>query len=222
MKNIGIDIGGTSIKGAVIENGTVTARAKRSTNISRGLDSIRDCLFAVIKDLLPLAGAGAGIGIGSAGDIDPYEGKVLYATGNLPGFTGFEIKKDAENKFNRRVFVVNDAAAAFIGEAYFGAAENCKNAVMLTLGTGLGSAASINGKLLTGANFHAARIGHIPLHIGGPNSMFRQPGLCERQTSLTAAASTATEFSKKPQTATKNAARQSKFLYPTCARSLTR
>lgn len=126
MKNIGIDIGGTSIKGAVIENGTVTARAKRSTNISRGLDSIRDCLFAVIKDLLPLAGAGAGIGIGSAGDIDPYEGKVLYATGNLPGFTGFEIKKDVENKFNRRVFVVNDAAAAFIGEAYFGAAENCK------------------------------------------------------------------------------------------------
>ena len=167
MKNIGIDIGGTSIKGAVIENGTVTARAKRSTDISRGLDSIRDCLFAVIKDLLPLAGAGAGIGIGSAGDIDPYEGKVLYATGNLPGFTGFEIKKDVENKFNRRVFVVNDAAAAFIGETYFGAAENCKNAVMLTLGTGLGSAASINGKLLTGANFHAARIGHIPLHIGG-------------------------------------------------------
>ena len=136
MKNIGIDIGGTSIKGAVIENGTVTARAKRSTDISRGLDSIRDCLFAVIKDLLPLAGAGAGIGIGSAGDIDPYEGKVLYATGNLPEFTGFEIKKDVENKFNRRVFVVNDAAAAFIGEAYFGAAENCKNAVMLTLGTG--------------------------------------------------------------------------------------
>ena len=136
MKNIGIDIGGTSIKGAVIENGTVTARAKRSTDISRGLDSIRDCLFAVIKDLLPLAGTDAGIGIGSAGDIDPYEGKVLYATGNLPGFTGFEIKKDVENKFNRRVFVVNDAAAAFIGEAYFGAAENCKNAVMLTLGTG--------------------------------------------------------------------------------------
>ena len=140
MKNIGIDIGGTSIKGAVIESGTVTARAKRSTDISRGLDSIRDCLFAVIKDLLPIAGTDAGIGIGSAGDIDPYEGKVLYATGNLPGFTGFEIKKDVENKFNRRVFVVNDAAAAFIGEAYFGAAENCKNAVMLTLGTGLGSA----------------------------------------------------------------------------------
>lgn len=93
MKNIGIDIGGTSIKGAVIESGTVTARAKRSTDISRGLDSIRDCLFAVIKDLMPLAGTDAGIGIGSAGDIDPYEGKVLYATGNLPGFTGFEIKK---------------------------------------------------------------------------------------------------------------------------------
>ena len=122
------------------------------------------------------------------------------------GFTGFEIKKDVENKFNRRVFVVNDAAAAFIGEAYFGAAENCKNAVMLTLGTGLGGAASINGKLLTGANFHAARIGHIPLHIGGrecncgkvgcAEQYVSATGLCERQTSLTAAASTATEFQK--------------------------
>lgn len=194
MKNIGIDIGGTSIKGAVIENGTVTARAKRSTDISRGLDSIRDCLFAVIKDLLPLAGADAGIGIGSAGDIDPYEGKVLYATGNLPGFTGFEIKKDVENKFNRRVLVVNDAAAAFIGEAYFGAAENCKNAVMLTLGTGLGGTASINGKLLTGANFHAARIGHIPLHIGGRECNCGKVGCAEQYVSATGLMRTANEL----------------------------
>lgn len=93
MKHIGIDIGGTSIKGAVIENGAVTARAKRSTDTSRGRDSIKDCIFEVIKSLLPLIGTDAGIGIGSAGDIDPYEGKVLYATDNLPGFTGFEIKK---------------------------------------------------------------------------------------------------------------------------------
>lgn len=107
MKNIGIDIGGTSIKGAVIENGTVTARAKRSTDISRGLDSIRDCLFAVIKDLLPLAGTDAGIGIGSAGDIDSYEGKVLYATGNLP---------DSDAHLIRPAVLGNDAGA--IGAAY--------------------------------------------------------------------------------------------------------
>ena len=135
MKHMGIDIGGTSIKGAVIENGAVTARAKRSTDTSCGLDSIKDCIFEVIKSLLPLIGTDAGIGIGSAGDIDPYEGKVLYATDNLPGFTGFEIKKDVESAFNRRSFVVNDAVAAFIGESYFGAAKGCKNAVMLTLGT---------------------------------------------------------------------------------------
>lgn len=140
--------------------------------------------------------------------------KARFSTRPQPArLHGIRDKKDVENKFNRRVFVVNDAAAAFIGEAYFGAAENCKNAVMLTLGTGLGSAASINGKLLTGANFHAARIGHIPLHIGGrecncgkvgcAEQYVSAAGLCERQASLTAAASTATEFSKKPQTATK-------------------
>ena len=111
MKNIGIDIGGTSIKGAVIENGTVTARAKRSTDISRGLDSIRDCLFAVIKDLLPLAGAGAGIGIGSAGDIDPYEGKVLYATGNLSDYIFRSCQFDHTRSFAccTRSYRTNDA-----------------------------------------------------------------------------------------------------------------
>ena len=185
MKHIGIDIGGTSIKGAVIENGAVTARAKRSTDTSRGRDSIKDCIFEVIKSLLPLIGTDAGIGIGSAGDIDPYEGKVLYATDNLPGFTGFEIKKDVESAFNRRSFVVNDAVAAFIGESYFGAAKDCKNAVMLTLGTGLGGAASINGKLLTGSNFHAARIGHIPLHIGGRECTCGKIGCAEQYVSAT-------------------------------------
>lgn len=119
MKHIGIDIGGTSIKGAVIENGAVTARAKRSTDTSRGRDSIKDCIFEVIKSLLPLIGTDAGIGIGSAGDIDPYEGKVLYATDNLPGFTGFEIKRDVESAFNRRSFVVNDAVACHYRRVIF-------------------------------------------------------------------------------------------------------
>ena len=194
MKHIGIDIGGTSIKGAVIENGAVTARAKRSTDTSRGRDSIKDCIFEVIKSLLPLIGTDAGIGIGSAGDIDPYEGKVLYATDNLPGFTGFEIKKDVESAFNRRSFVVNEAVAAFIGESFFGAAKDCKNAVMLTLGTGLGGAASINGKLLTGSNFHAARIGHIPLHIGGRECTCGKIGCAEQYVSATGLMRTANEL----------------------------
>lgn len=199
MKHIGIDIGGTSIKGAVIKNGTVTSRVKKATDTSRGLDGVKDCLFAAISDLLRIVGPDAGIGIGSAGDIDPYAGKVLYATGNLPGFTGFEIKKAVEEKFGRRVYVVNDAAAAFIGESYYGAAKDCKNAVMLTLGTGLGCAVSVNGKLLNGNSFHAARVGHIPLHAGGRECNCGKTGCAEQYVSATGLIRTARELGVKCQ-----------------------
>lgn len=84
---------------------------------------------------------------------------------------------------------------------------------MLTLGTGLGSAASINGKLLTGANFHAARIGHIPLHIGGRECNCGKVGCAEQYVSAAGLMRTASELDcrcfncngvfKKPQTATK-------------------
>lgn len=197
MKNIGIDIGGTSIKGAVAENGKIIARAKRYTDTSRGPDGVKSCLFSVIGELLPRVGADSGIGIGSAGDIDPYSGKVVYATGNLPGFTGFEIKKTVEMHFNRPVTVVNDAAAAFIGEKYFGAAKGLNNAVMLTLGTGLGGAAEVNGKLLLGRNYHATRIGHIPLHIGGRKCSCGKIGCAEQYVSATGLLRTASELGCK-------------------------
>lgn len=65
---------------------------------------------------------------------------------------------------------------------------------MLTLGTGLGGAASINGKLLTGANFHAARIGHIPLHIGGRECNCGKVGCAEQYVSATGLMRTANEL----------------------------
>lgn len=103
---------------------------------------------------------------------------------------------------------------------------------MLTLGTGLGSAASINGKLLTGANFHAARIGHIPLHIGGRECNCGKVGCAEQYVSATGLMRTANELDcrcfncngvfKKAADGDKKCREAVEILYPTCARSLTR
>lgn len=193
MKHIGIDIGGTSIKGIVVDANSITAQTKVPTNISGGLESITKSIFQTIENLLPFADEKSGIGIGSAGDIDPFLGKVIYATDNLPGFTGFEIKKVVEEKFGRRVCVVNDAVAAFIGELAFGAAAGCKHAVMLTLGTGLGGGISVNGKILLGSNCQGARIGHFPLHPDGRPCTCGLSGCAEQYVSATGLIKTAHE-----------------------------
>lgn len=193
MKHIGLDIGGTSIKGVVADGTVITAQTKVPTDISLGIKSITESIFRAVEELLPFADSGSGIGIGSAGDIDPFLGKVIYATENLPGFTGFEIKKTVEERFGRRVCVVNDAVAAFIGEMKFGAAEGCRDCVMLTLGTGLGGGISVNGKILLGSGFRGARIGHIPLHPGGRPCTCGLYGCAEQYVSATGLIKTAHE-----------------------------
>ncbi len=193
MKHIGIDIGGTSIKGIVVDGDNITAQTKVPTNINGGLKSITESIFQAIENLLPHADKESGIGIGSAGDIDPFLGRVIYATDNLPGFTGFEIKKVVEERFNRRVCVVNDAVAAFIGELVFGAAAGCNHAVMLTLGTGLGGGISVNGKILLGSNCQGARIGHFPLHPNGRACTCGLAGCAEQYVSATGLIKTAHE-----------------------------
>ncbi|MBQ2775022.1 MAG: ROK family protein [Clostridia bacterium] len=191
MKHIGIDIGGTSVKGIVVDGQKITAQTKVPTDISGGLESITKSIFQTIENLLPYVDENSGVGIGSAGDIDPFLGRVIYATDNLPGFTGFEIKKVVEERFNRRVYVVNDAVAAFIGEIQFGAAAGCDNAVMLTLGTGLGGGISVNGRILLGSNYQGARIGHIPLHPDGRACTCGLKGCAEQYVSATGLIKTA-------------------------------
>ena len=82
MKHIGIDIGGTSIKGIVVDGKNIIAQTKVPTDISGGLQSITQSIFQTVENLLPHADENSGIGIGSAGDIDPFLGRVIYATDN--------------------------------------------------------------------------------------------------------------------------------------------
>ncbi len=194
MKIIGIDIGGTYIKGAVCEGSRIIFDTKVPTFASNGIDTILKQLFSLIDILLPIADEKSPIGIASAGDINPFTGEVVYATNTLPGFTGLQLGKTVAEKTKRDVTVLNDADAALIGEMEFGAAQGKANAVLYTLGTGLGGGIAVNGHLLLGSNFHAARPGHIPLYQHGRKCSCGDYGCAEQYVSVTGLLKTAKEF----------------------------
>lgn len=193
MKTIGIDIGGTSIKGAVIEDSEILKRAKEFTNAKLGREAILESLFKVIDSLLPFADESAPIGIGSAGDINPFTGDVIYATDNLPNFTGLPLGKLVSEHYSREVTVINDAVSGLIGELIYGAGNGVKNLVMLTLGTGLGGGIVLNNKVLLGSRCRAGRVGHMVIHPKGRSCTCGGEGCCEQYVSATGLIKTARE-----------------------------
>ena len=118
MKNkIGIDIGGTTIKGALFgANNEIVRECSRPTHGKAGREEIFSMLFSVIEGL---ESPDTPIGISSAGDIDPVAGRCVYATDNLMGWTGAEIAKTVSDRFGVPCVADNDAVCALKGELYF-------------------------------------------------------------------------------------------------------
>ena len=194
MKAIGIDIGGTFIKGAICDGALLLQRTKSPTNAGSGREAVIKSLFSVLDELLPLADENSPIGVATAGDVNPYTGEIVYATDTLPGFTGLKLGELVSDYTNRRVSVVNDADGALIGEMEYGAARGKSDAVLLTLGTGLGSGIAVNGKILTGTNFRAARMGHITLYPRGRKCTCGGSGCAEQYVSATGLIKTASQY----------------------------
>lgn len=194
MKVIALDIGGTSIKSAIIDNYNIIAEYKQPTRASEGIDIIMNSIYSSILRLNKNIEGEYGIAISSAGDIDPHKAKVIFATDNLPNYSGCEIGQLLTNMFHMKVTVINDAMAALIGETAVGAAKNISNSVMLTLGTGLGGAAIVNGKLLLGHNCRAGRFGHLALYDGGRQCTCGRRGCIEQYVSATGLIKTAREL----------------------------
>ncbi len=194
MKILGIDIGGTFIKGAICDKDTILYETKLPTSASEGREIVLKQLFSLIRLLIGMSDDDSPIGIASAGDINPFTGEVVYATNTLPGFTGLPLGDIVKKETNRDVTVLNDADAALIGEMEYGAACGKPNAVLFTIGTGLGGGIAVDGHLLLGTNFHAARPGHIPLYQHGRKCTCGDYGCAEQYVSVTGLIQTAEEF----------------------------
>lgn len=180
---IGIDLGGTTIKGIrFTEAGEPEAEYTVPTPAKEGRGAIFSALFTTI-DALWTDGVEL-IGVSSAGNIDPASGTCVYATDNLMGWTGANIVKELKERYHVRVLVDNDAVCALKGELKFH--PDVKNVTMLTFGTGVGGASLVNGEILRGKRFDAARWGHVVLVPNGIPCNCGKRGCAEGYLSATA------------------------------------
>lgn len=196
MRTLGIDIGATSVKGGIVEDGKIVLYKKCPTNAKRGLDAILHAIHGVIEALLPEADEDTAIGVSSTGDINPVTGEVIYATDSMPSYAGLNLVNEISGYAARPVSVINDCIAALIGEWKAGAAVGCRNVVMLTLGTGVGGAVMVNGKLLLGENYRACRLGHISLYKNGRKCSCGKYGCAEAYISATGLLETARQMGR--------------------------
>ncbi|MCK5774693.1 MAG: ROK family protein [Bacteroidales bacterium] len=158
-KLIGVDIGGTKIKaGLIIDNEIVDVheiKTPSDKDKEKVLKSISECIAQIMTPEVE------GIGIGVPGMVDIKNGIVKYVN-NIPSWKEVGLKDYLENIFNIPVLVNNDANCFVAGEKYFGKAQQLKNIVGITLGTGLGGGLIINDTLHNGLGTGAGEIGYLP------------------------------------------------------------
>lgn len=191
MLTIGVDVGGTSIKSALIKVGDPKAAesyeiikfATIPTEAAKGRDAIVDNIVKAIAQF-DCAEFDA-IGVASAGTIDWNSGDVTFATQALPGFTGLRLSKVLSEKLGRRVVAINDAVGALIGEGILGAGKKYDSVMMFTLGTGLG-ASFLKDKALDSQSVIDTRLGHYCLYENGRDCFCGKKGCAEAYVSATA------------------------------------
>ncbi len=185
---IGIDLGGTNIKAGVVnENFEIVAKATTKTLCPRPAKEICDDMAKVSIEAAQKAGISIDdvewIGIGTPGIADNVNGTIPYS--NNLDFHDVPVRKYIQEHINKPVYVANDANAAAYGEFVAGAAKGAKDAVCITLGTGVGAGIIVDGKILTGSNLAGAELGHIVIEVDGPQCTCGRKGCFEVFSSAT-------------------------------------
>lgn len=156
-----IDIGGTGIKyGVIKENGEILEKFTTNTEAHKGGMSIINKVKGLIKSLQDKYEI-KGICVSTAGMVCPKEGKIVYAGPTIPNYTGIEVKKILEEEFSLPCCVENDVNCAALGEFNKGAAKGAKSMACLTIGTGIGGALILDGKIVHGFSNSAGEIGYM-------------------------------------------------------------
>jgi N-acetylmannosamine-6-phosphate 2-epimerase/N-acetylmannosamine kinase len=169
---VGIDMGGTRTKFGLVSNqGELLYDSSTPTPWNEGrevlLAHLRQTASTCLEEAKARAAAPAAIGLATAGWVDPHSGQVVFATDNLPGWTGANPGAHLHQAFGLPVAVENDANALAVGEKHFGAAREESDFVCITLGTGVGGGCYVGGRLNRGRHFFANALGHIPIDPGG-------------------------------------------------------
>lgn len=185
---IGIDLGGMSAKAAVLNGGVLEGKASVATSQNDSPQVTAQKLASLAREAAEKAGVGYedidAIGIGSPGAIDSKTGTVVSWT-NFH-WTDVALSELVSDFSGKLVFVLNDANAAALGEAKFGAGKRFHDSVLVTLGTGVGGGIMIGGKLFEGFKSAGAEIGHTVIRQGGELCTCGRRGCFERYASASA------------------------------------
>ncbi|HPC78164.1 MAG TPA: ROK family protein, partial [bacterium] len=165
-KVIGVDIGGTKILSAIVdENGNTIKTVRVPSEGKEGRDRILYHLYQTIEELI--SRDIIGIGIGTAGQVDPDTGVIVTATPNLKDWAGTPLKDIIEDRFNLPTYVDNDGNVAALGEWWIGGGRGARCLLCLTIGTGIGSGIVYEGKVFRGAKGVGAELGHMSIKYDG-------------------------------------------------------
>jgi len=203
---IGVDLGGTQIRAAVLRGAELISRVAQLTGEDTAPEHLIPRIFNVIRQALDEARTTldqvAGIGIATPGPLDHRTG-IVYAPPNMPGWDRVPLRDIFEQHFSPaskggdasqlRIFVENDAHAAGLGEYLFGAGRGCSNMVYLTISTGIGGGVIVDGKIVEGANGTAGELGHMTIDRHGGRCRCGNYGCLEYLASGTAIARYANE-----------------------------
>lgn len=187
MHYLGIDLGGTNVAAAVVdEDGKILGRANLPT--PRGVEAVADAMAHAARGAVEAAGMcldemGA-VGVGSPGTIDPKRGLIQYWS-NLD-FHDVPIGDLLQARLGHPICLENDANAAALGEYAAGAGQGSGSMLAITLGTGVGGGAVLDGKLYTGFNYAGMEVGHFVVEHGGRPCTCGRLGCYEAYCSATA------------------------------------
>lgn len=196
---IGVDLGGTNIKvGVVDEDGAILAESDCPTALPRSAEAVCDDILTAAAQSLQKAGLSlaqmGGIGVGCPGTANGESGIVEYS--NNLGWRDFDMRGYIESRTGLSMSLGNDANVAALGEVCAGSAKGAQSAVIVTLGTGVGTGVVIGSKLLTGYNSAASELGHAVIQRGGRRCTCGRYGCLEAYASATGLILTTSEAVK--------------------------
>ena len=188
MKALAVDLGGSHAACAVVDEARVLGRRSVPLESARGLAGALPALAAALREAavdagVPLADC-AGLALGFCGLVDPVAGRVLSTNAKYDDAPSLDLAGWCREAFSLPFRVENDARLALLGERAAGAARGCDDVVMMTLGTGVGGVAMVEGRLLRGKHFQAGVLGgHLVAAFDGRRCSCGARGCVEAEAS---------------------------------------
>jgi glucokinase len=193
---IGVDLGGTQIRAAVMRGPRLLSRIGLLTSEHPGQENVIARMIQAVHQAMDEAAVSldqiTGIGIGAPGPLNGKTG-IVFCPPNLPGWQNTPLRDIFYEHFQCPIYLENDANVAAMGEYMFGAGRGSKDVVYLTISTGIGGGIITNGQLLTGSIGTGAELGHMTIDLHGPRCNCGNIGCLESLASGTAIARRANE-----------------------------